>query len=153
MKLKKRTYKFLKMKEYFKANEFFLIFNGNLNTKSWFSIQQILHKLNLNSYKIFNNITLKAIENSIYQNFRPLINGSVCLVTTANLKSDIKMKNVTKIDPSMVVLCLKLNNKMYSTSQIEKMNHLNFEKSVFTFHKTLKVNLKTPLHKLKFISK
>jgi len=151
MELNKKDYKLTKLKHYFKKNNFFFIFNGHINIKNELFLQQTFFKLNLKSYKTFNNLTVKLFKNSIYQNFQSLIHSSTAFITVKSKNVTIRPKNLMNLNSCLAFLCFKLNHKLYSILEIKKINIFSFKTNMFIFYAALKTYLKKPFYKLKSI--
>jgi len=151
MQLEKNNYKILKTKKYIKNNNLFFIFNGHVNTKNLILTQQNFIKLNLNSHKIYNSLTKTILKNSIYTNYSLMVHGSIIFVTLKNKKISLKMENLINYNKTFKIICLKLNNKIYSFLQIKNITNLNFKKNVCIFCNTIKRSIKMSVYKLKKI--
>lgn len=151
MQLEKNNYKILKTKKYIKNNSLFFIFNGHLNTKNWTSTQQNFFKLNLNSYKIYNNLTKTILRNSIYKNFNLMIHGSIIFVNFKNKKINLEMKNLLNYNKKFRLVCLKLNHKIYSLFQVKNIINFNLKQNISVFCTLLKRSLKMSIYRLKKI--
>ena len=141
MKLKIKNYKYLKVKKYFKNSNFFLIYNGT-NVKKFIKTDQKLKKLNLEYYKVYNTLTKKALNKSIYRNFKPLINGlSIVLKLNKNF-TNLTFKDFLDLDDSLKLVGLKINNKIYTVSTINSSTEFNYKNNNLAFLRFLKVCLK-----------
>ena len=133
MKLKLKDYKALKTKKYIKTNNIYIYFNGiNQNSTSWIKTKQEFKNMNFDYYQIFNKTAIKILENSIYKNNKPVINGVTFLVKPINLNNKpiykkIIFRNIENL--MFVFLAIKLNNKIYILSQFKKVTTLNYYKN------------------------
>lgn len=149
MDFKLKNYKLLKNKQYIKTTKLFFVYNGNnLNFENWILIEQILNKLNLTFYKIYNTLIIKNLLNSIYTNLKHLIHSNIIFINT-NIKTKIKLKNLINLNVILTLLCIKLNNKIYSTAQIKNVNLLDYNAKVLRLTKLLKTCLKVPFKFMK----
>lgn len=150
MKFKLKEYKFSKIKNYIKVNDFFFIYNSNnLNLKDWISIEQEFKNLNLEYYKIYNTVSKKTLENSIYTNFKPLINGLVILIKP-NAKTKVQFQTFLNLNNVLVTVGIKLNKKIYNTTQLKNLHSLEYKTNMAILVKSLKTSLKIPYKYTKF---
>lgn len=157
MDFNSKDYQSVKLKNFFKTNGFFLLFHSaKLDLNQWIYTEQKLKKLKLNYSKGLNGITLKLFKNSIYTNISPIICSFVLFINpnfkTTELKPDLIKKD---LKPSFELISVKVNNKIYSTSQFKGLNDFSYKKNVFNLYKSLDQQLKTSyrLTKRKDISK
>ena len=151
MKKKFKTYKLCKIKKFLKKHPIFLISHTlNLNSKDWNVVEKKLITFNLKYYKLNNTLTKHTIINSILLNFKPILSGSLCFVYPKNYNNfEPNLQDLTKINKTMPVLGIKLNQKIYSKNQLPTIYTLNYKKNIKTLNKTLKRFLKTPYYKFK----
>jgi hypothetical protein len=143
MEFELKFYKLLKNKQYLTNNKIFFIYNSNnLNKKNWIIIEQVFSKLNLKYYRPYNKLTIKSLSNSIYSNMKQLIHGNIIFIKPKP-KTSLKIKNLTNLNPILTLLCIKLNKKVYSITQIKNINTLNYKLVNLTLFKSLKNCLKT----------
>ena len=143
--MKFKNYQFLKIKQYLKNNDILLISNGiNQKALNWVKLEQGIKKMNLKYFKPYNKITKKVISTSIYFNYINLINGSFFFLAQNNRTT--LNKNLFKAEKleflKFRLLALKLNKKLYSIKQIQKINSLTYKKVISTFYQFLLINLK-----------
>lgn len=145
MNLNSKTYKIKKIKKYIKKNELFFFFNTTkLKKKDWTKIEQNLKRLKMNYYKVFNGTTLKTIKNSIYKNFANIICGVVLLIKPQFKLITVEKKLLEKeTKPLFTLLSVKLNNKIYSTQQLKKLNTFSYKQNLFNLNQSLNKILKT----------
>ena len=145
MDLNKKSYQIFKLKKYFKNNDFFLLFHSaKLNSVKWLNTEQNLKKLKLGYYKPLNRTSVKTLQNSIYKNFTSSIGGFVLFVNSLYKDTELNLQIIVKnLKPSFALIGIKLNNKIYSTSQLKGMKDLSYKRNVFTLHQTLDKYLKT----------
>lgn len=151
MKLKLKNYKYYKIKSYFKNQKMFFIYNNSdLNFKNWLQLQQNFQNKNLKCYKLNNSLTINFLNNSIFKNLSSLINGSIIIIgLKKNTYTDLLISQLQTINTITTFLTLKLNNKIYSTSQVSTLKTLNYHKQIVIFTKSLKRFFKQPYNKLK----
>lgn len=88
-------------------------------------------------YKIINKIILKRFKNSIYKNFDALI-GGVILIVAPNTKQLEQFKNIKNtLQINFRLLCLKLNNKIYSINEIKTFSDFSYKKNIFFLYQSL----------------
>lgn len=145
MDLNTKSYQIFKLKKYFKNNDFFLLFHSaKLNSVKWLNTEQNLKKLKLGYYKPLNRTSVKTLQNSIYKNFTSSIGGFVLFVNSLYKDTELNLQTIVKnLKPSFALIGIKLNNKIYSTSQLKGMKDLSYKRNVFTLHQTLDKYLKT----------
>ena len=145
MDFNSKEYQSVKLKKFLKKNNlFFLFHSAKQDLNQWIYTEQNLKKLKLKYFKPLNGMTSKLLENSIYKNLSPVIGGFI-LFLNANFKTtELKMKLIQKnLKPSFELVSVKLNNKMYSTSQLKGLNIFSYRPTVFNLHKSLDKHLKT----------
>jgi len=140
-----KNYQIVKLKKYFKNNDLFFVYQSvKLSLTKWTQTEQNLKKLRLSYYKPLNRTTAKTFQNSVYKKFSSLIGGFILLITTDSKVSKLNLESIIKnLRPSFNLVSVKLNNKIYSLSQLKDMKDLSYKKSVFNLHKTLDKHLKT----------
>jgi hypothetical protein len=157
MDFNSKDYQNVKLKNFFKANGFFLWFHSaKLELNQWIYIEQNLKKLKLNYSKALNGITLKLFKNSIYTNVSPIVCSFVLFINSNYKTTELQLNSLEKdLKPSFKLISAKLNNKVYSTSQLKGLNDFSYKKSVFNLYGSLDQHLKTSymLTKKKSISK
>lgn len=140
-----KNYQIVKLKKYFKNNDFFLVFqSAKLSLTKWAHTEQNLKKLKLNYYKPLNRTTVKALQSSVYKNFSSVIGGFILLINTDSKVSKLNLESIIKnLRPSFSLVSVKLNNKIYSLLQLKDLKDLSYKKNVFNLHRTLDKHLKT----------
>jgi hypothetical protein len=131
MKFELKAYKVFKIKYYLKQNKLFFFYAAtSLNLKNWLIIEQTLKKSNLNYYRLSNTLTIKTMKASIYTNFKQQIH-SLTMLVSPKFKATLKLKKLTNLEKVLTLLSIKLNNKIYSISQLKNLNSLNYDQTVF----------------------
>jgi len=135
MKFELKTYKVFKIKYYLKKNKLFFFYAAtSLNLKNWLVIEQTLKKSNLNYYRLSNTLAVKTMKASIYTNFKQLIH-SLTMFVNPKPKTTLKLKKLINLEKVLTLLSVKLNNKIYSISQLKILNSLNYNYTVLRlFH-------------------
>ena len=143
-----KTYKHLKIKYYLKTINFFFFFHGaSLDSESWTKTEQALVKNKLKYYRVFNALMTNTLSCSIFRNLTTLLHGPVLLINSNHQK--LTSKKLKNINPLINLLCLKLNNKVYSKKQIKNIKELSYIKNISIFHRSMKSLIRTPYYKLK----
>jgi len=139
-----KTYQIVKLKKYFKNNGLFFTFHATKsNSVKWIITEQNLKKLKLDYYKPLNKITVKTLRSSIYKNFSSNITGFVLFISSRYKTTALNLPLIVKaLKPFFTLISLKLNNKIYSTTQLKGLNDLSYKKSVLTLYKVLDKQLK-----------
>jgi hypothetical protein len=145
MDFNSKDYQSVKLKKFFKINDFFFLFHSaKLDLNQWTQTEQNLKKLKLKYSKVLNGTTLKLLNSSIYRNLRSVICGFVLLIHSNFKTTELNLKPIKKdLKPSFELISVKLNNKMYSTSQLKGLNTLSYQANVFTLYKSFDKHLKT----------
>jgi len=143
-----KTYRRLKIKYYLKTINFFFFFHGaSLNNESWIKTEQTLVRNKLKYYRVFNTLMIRTLKCSIFKNLITLLHGPIVLINTDNV--ELTLKKLKNINPLINLLCLKLNNKIYSRKQIKNIKKLSYIENVSIFHKSMKTLIKMPYYKFK----
>ena len=144
MQFSSKDYKILKTKNYLKENSLFFFFNSiHRNSSDGIIIEQNLKKFNLNYYKIFNKTSKTTINNSIYKNSNELINSMTIFIKPISPLELKKSNLLSCFEPLMFnMLAIKLNNKIYSTSQIKEINTFNYKDTKLLLFQFSLTNLK-----------
>jgi ribosomal protein L10 len=150
MKLELKGYKLKKTALYFQKKPVFFLFNvTNLNSKQWLKTEQTFFHSNLKYYKVYNTLSKIFLNQSIFLQFTPIMNGNLCFLSFKDdKKNTINVQELTKIDPSMAFLGIKLNKKIYSSVQLKTLPTLNYENNIQILNKSLKKLLKLPYYNL-----
>ena len=150
MKLELKRYKLKKTALYFQKKPVFFLFNvTNLNSKQWLKTEQTFFHSNLKYYKVYNTLSKIFLNQSIFLQFIPIMNGNLCFLSFKDdKKNSINIQELIKIDPSMAFLGLKLNNKIYSSVQLKTLSTLNYKNNIQILNKSLKKLLKLPYYNL-----
>jgi hypothetical protein len=145
MDFNSKNYQNIKLKKFFKMNDFFFLFHSaKLDLNQWTQTEQNLKKLKLKYLKAFNGTTLKLFNSSIYRNLSPVICGFVLFIHSNFKTTELNLKPIKKdLKPSFELISVKLNNKMYSTSQLKGLNTLSYQTNVFILYKSFDRHLKT----------
>lgn len=145
-----KDYKWLKIKYYFKKVNFFFFFHhAALDNENWIKVEQAFFDYKLQYYRVFNSLILNVLKVSIFKNLTTLIHGPIIL-----LNSKIDKLTLKKINDNAVIinlLCLKLNNKIYSNKQIKNLIEFSYEKNIYLFYKLLNHFVKKPYFTFKNI--
>jgi len=150
MKLNFKNFNKNKIINFFKNKPFFFIYqNTNTNCVKWTKTEQKFSKLKLNSSKFKNNLVVLFLNKSIFKNLTPVVNGPIILLDfKQDNKVDLSANQIENLDNLFFFLSLKLNNKLYSRSQIKNLSTLNYKQNVKIFSNSLKNVLKKTNYKL-----
>ena len=150
MRIKTKNYKLKKTQFYYKNKKVLFLFDTyNSNTRNWLNVEQKIKKSNFKYYKILNVITKNFLKKTIFKNFSITINGPLKLIYLKNYNKVINIKKLEKNIFSGFKLCtIKLNNKLYSRSQIKNIEVLDYKNNMYKFKKTLESFLKINTLKL-----
>lgn len=142
-----KAYQKVKLKKYLKNNSLFFLFHSvKLDLSKWMLIEQNLEKLNLDYYKPLNKLTMTIFKNSIFENYSANIAGFLVFINSKQGSKELKLNlpHLTKaLRQSFTLASVKLNNKIYATSQLKGVTDLSYKKSAFNFYKVLDKQLKT----------
>ncbi len=141
MELSLRNYQILKIKKDLKDKNFFVFFNGaRLNSNSWLFNEQNLNKLDLNYQKIYNKLSLKSFDRSIYKNLKRFINGEIFIIKPRNQSKPIVFNNLTKLKPIFIPFVIKINGKFYTIGQFKNLKFINYKIKIVELIKTIKLH-------------
>ena len=145
MQLNLKNYQISKTKNYLKKNNFVLLsISANQNSKNWLKIEQELHKLGLSYYKTYNNTTKKIIKNSIYKNSIHIVNSTFFILKPKTTNKVLTKSNIINMVNSIffTAVAIKVNKKLYSTSQSKNINSFNYKKNMSIMYQFLLTSLK-----------
>ena len=144
MQFSSKDYKILKTKNYLKENNLFFFNSIHRNSNDGIIMEQNLKKFNLNFYKIFNKTSKTTIKNSIYKNSNELINSMTVFIKPASHSIELKKSNLLNCFESLMfnMLAIKLNNKIYATSQLKEIKTLNYKDNKVLLFQFSVTNLK-----------
>lgn len=144
MDFSSKNYQSIKLKKFFKTNNFFLWFHcAKLDLNQWTHTEQNLKKLKLNHLKALNGIASKLFENSIFENLRPAIRSFVSSVNPNFKTTELRFNSIKKdLKPSFELILVKLNNKIYSPAQLKGLDDFSYRKNVFNLYESLDQQLK-----------
>ena len=144
-----KNFKHYQIKKTLKCEQLVLFFHStNLNKINDLKIKQKFYKNNLICKKIRNNVTRLVFKHSILKHFDVFIHGSLCTIYPRK-GYDFNLKHITKLNKSMSVLGLKLNQKIYSQNQLNSISTLNYNNNIKILTKILKQSIKLPYYKFK----
>jgi len=145
MDFNSKDYQNIKLKNFFKTNGFFLWFHSaKLDSNKWIQMEQNLKKSKLNYSKVLNGVTLKLFKNSIFTNISPIICSFVLFVGSNFKTTALQFSSVEKhLNPSFKLISAKLNNRIYSTSQLKGLPEFSYRKNMFGLYNALDQHLKT----------
>jgi hypothetical protein len=138
MKFTIKTYKFSKIENHFKQNNFFCVCNTK-TTKNNIQTTQKLKKLNLKSYKLYKTLTQRIFKNSIYKNQKFLMNGLIVIVIP---QTNLTLNTLSQLNEIATTIGIKINNKIYSIDQLSSFINFKYNKDAANLLKTMKICLK-----------
>ena len=148
-----KKYKINKLRHILKRNKLIYICSyKNTKLKNWKNIEQIFLKNKLRYYKISNTILIKLLNNSIFKNIIPLINGPIILLYSHDIPKNFtysKLKNL--LNPNIKILCTKINNRIYSNNQLNNIS-LMYNYNIILLTKILGNINKKGIFKIKKLS-
>lgn len=130
MEFELKTYKIFKIKYYLKKKKLFFFCTTNLQIKNLL-IEQTSKQLNLSYFRLSNKLAIRTIEFSIYKNFKQLIHSFTILVSFQLLK----LKTLTNLENVLILLSIKLNNKIYSILQLKNLIFLDYNFNILKFYR------------------
>lgn len=138
MKLNHRIFKIFETKKYFKKDKFFFFFSGiNISSnKLADETEQKVKKIDFTYYKILNKTTYKTLKKSIYSNIKFIIKGLTFVIKFNDNKKLLSKNNIlTTLDLLFfILLAIKFNNKIYTTTMLKKINLLEYKKNKQLLH-------------------
>jgi len=145
-----KNFKIEKTKNFIKNNNLFIFFNGiNRNTNDWILIEQELKRIDFNYYKICNKTSKTILNNSIFLNASSLINSMTFLLKSLEDKKEINKNILFKNIETLIfsLLAIKINNRIYSKTQIKNLFSFNYKDNKLLLYKFLISNKKIVLKK------
>ena len=88
---------------------------------------------------------INTLSNSVFSNLTLLVHGPILLLNSNN--SNLTFKGLESVDPSMKLLGLRLNNRIYSKRQIKNLRKISYFESILVLHRSLKTFTKVPYYK------
>lgn len=76
-----------------------------------------------------NTLAIKTMKESIYTNFKQQIH-SLTMLVSSKPRVPLRLKKLTNLEKALTLLSVKLNNKIYSISQLKNLNSLNYNQTV-----------------------
>ena len=142
-----KNYQNIKLKNFFKTNSLvFWFHSAKLDSNQWIYIEQNLKKLKLHHLKISNHITSKRLKNSIFTNLSVVVHSFILLVSSNFKKTELMFNSIRKsFQHPFELILIKLNNKIYSTSELKGLKNFSYKKNVFNLYKSLDHHLKKKL--------
>ena len=144
MKLNFRNYQKTKIKSLLKNNNFLLFSIGaNQNSANWITLEQNLHKLGFDYTKIYNNITTKILHDSIGKKLKHMVNSTFFFLKPKQTTKLLKSTLLNELNNSKFnVVTIYLNKKVYSISQLKKVNLFHHKKNMAVMYQFLIAALK-----------
>jgi len=131
MKLIQKQYKADKIVEIFKAPQFFIAQQGNINSQKIIELNQKLAKENIKLYKLKNNLVNKLYAKSNFLSLNRFMQGSLVIGYSRQTYHSGK---VIQLMENFTILCLKENSKLYTPKEIKSVflnsNHANTHRNL-----------------------
>ena len=145
MKFTLKNYKTIKTKKYIKTTNIYFFFNGiKQNSSNRIQIEQELKNINFSCYKIFNKTSIKILENSVFKNAKPIINGTIFFIKPKSNKPISKKILLNNFENLMFVfLAAKINKKIYLLNQIKNIHIINYYKNKLLLYQFIITHLKS----------
>jgi hypothetical protein len=137
MKFNIKTYKFLKVKNYFKNSHCFFLYNTVVQKNNIINAQYF-KKIELKHYKLYNSLTKLIFSSSIYKKYISLI---ISLLIMIFPDTSSKLVQIPHTNNTLSLIGIKINNKIYSSKQIDHFFIFNYKKNVLNLMQTLKAAL------------
>lgn len=137
MELNFKDYKYSQLKKKLKVNQLLLIFNVVYTKNNKTDNSRVFKNINL--FKVSNKILKRLFTNSIYFNYRFLINNFIMLATVPSV---LNLKELIKANYKVVLLGLKFQKKFYTKRQLQNIVTVNFNDSMKLFMNELKFCIK-----------
>jgi hypothetical protein len=139
MDFNSKNYQIFKVKKYLKKSSFFFLYHvPKLKNSQWLFVEQNLKKLMLGYYKVANSSGKVVVKNSIYSNFSNLICGIVLFVKPSQKYEVLDNVSLLKsLKHSFIKISLKLNNRIYSNSQVRNLKSFSYKQSIFDLNCSL----------------
>lgn len=144
-----KTYKNLKIKSCFKTTNFLFFLHGISSKKTnWIKIEQLLKTYTLSYFWVLNSLSINILKNSIFKNLVFLIQGPIFIFTNNNRR--LGLKSLENLSLFIDLLCLRLNDKVYSRKQIKGLKKLSYIKNITLFYMSMQLFVKLLYCKLKY---
>ena len=139
MKFKLNNHKINKLKHFINKVQLVIFYHiTSLTIKHWIKIKQILTNKILHSQRLCNILAKNFIRKSIFKNLIGLIKGSiVCISIQAKKNFFLSFKKFLNINSVLTMLCIRINNKIYSISQSTNIKNFNYIFYIFELYKFL----------------
>jgi hypothetical protein len=148
MQFNLKNYQNDKVKNILKKNNLVLFTLGaNQNSQNWMILEQNLYKLSLSYTKTYNNIAKKILENSIFKNLKNSINSTFFfLKPKRNQRMVIKNSTISSLNSiQFTMITLKLNRKIYSAFQLQKIHSFHYKKNIAVLYQFLTTTLNSAI--------
>lgn len=144
MEFDSKKYNMLKTRLSFKNVNLEFFLNGiNQLSSDWIITEQKIKKLNFCYYKLLTNVTKKTLRNSIYSNLANAINSITYVFKLVKNTFEIQKKVIKNLESlKFLLLFLKLNNKLYTKTNIKDIFSLNYTNNKLLLFQFLITNVK-----------
>ena len=140
-----KKYRVLKIKNNFKNSDLLFFYHSSkIKSNKLVFAEQHFKKIKLNCNQIYNGTTIKTINNSIYSNINQTVSGIITFTKPTFKSTTLQLKTIkNNLEPSFILLFLKLNNKIYTLLQFKNINKFNYKITIFNLNKELIKYIKT----------
>lgn len=116
------NYRELLFKNLFRRKTVIVVATANYTSLEWKLVNIKYKNLQLKISKTTNTNSKRALVDSVFKNYSSLLSSATALVTSQNgLKNHpAKALSVNKIRPKVVVLCIKICNKLYPSKWLTR---------------------------------
>ena len=116
------NYRELLFKNLFRRKTVIVVSTANYTSLEWRLVNIKYKNLQLKISKTTNTNSKKALVGSVFKNYSSLLSSATALVTSQNgLKNyPAKAFSVNKISPKVVILCIKICNKLYPSKWLTR---------------------------------
>jgi hypothetical protein len=132
------------IKSIIKINNIGFFLNGSTDKpKNWIKVEQHFKKIYFKLTKILNRVARKTLNKSLHNSINFITNGITFFTKPKfKLKPIIKTIILNEIEPlTFVLLCVKLNNKIYVVSHLKIAGSFTYSENTFLFSKFNNHNL------------
>ena len=145
MFIKNKQYNYNRTKKLLNNTTMTFILNcDNLKSSDINLLQEVLLQNQVKHYKPKNNLAKKVLKDSVFLNIEFLLKGLVILVQPNKISNTVGIDifNPSKLDKSLNLMCLVINNNVYSTNEVKSLNSSCYKKTINSFCTSLLFTMK-----------
>jgi hypothetical protein len=144
MKFHLNQYKLKKTKFFLKKEKLVFFYNSiNKNSNIWLKKEQEFKNYDINYYKLYNNLFLTIVKNSIFSFLLNLINGPIIFLSFSIYnKNNFDFLRSINVNLPLNLLCIKVKKNIYSVEQISKIRSLKYINNIFFLKIFIKIFIK-----------